>query len=176
MINEALLDGLHPLEIKLLLNTSQDETLTAESIVEKLKYNVGQANQAVSWLAQKELLAEKERRTVISYAITDLGHEYRDKGTPEKRILDEIQKGPIYLSELPSKTGLEQKDVGSSFGQMSKKGALYLTEDKKVFTKMTIEEIRPIFVDPKMELLEKLSTAESIPADDLNSAAQALAA
>lgn len=176
MINEALLDGLHPLEIKLLLNTSQDEILSAESIVEKLKYNVGQANQAVSWLAQKELLAEKERRTVISYAVTDLGRDYLEKGTPEERILDRVAQGPAPLAELPALTGLEQKDVGSAFGQMSKKGALSLDGEKRIIPSQPMKEIRAVFATPKKELLTKLAAVESVAADDLSPEARALAA
>ncbi len=181
MINEALLDGLHPLEIKLLLNTEQDETLTAESIVKKLNYNVGQANQAVSWLAQKELLAEKERRTVISYAITDLGKEYIKSGTPKKRIIDYLdlckQEGkPIYVSNLAQETKLEQRDAGSSFGQMSKMGALFVTDDKQISTKSSLDEIRAIYINPEIELLERLNEAESVAADDLSPEARALAA
>ncbi|MBN2352949.1 MAG: phenylalanine--tRNA ligase subunit alpha [Spirochaetales bacterium] len=175
MNNNTILEGLHPLEIKLLLGLPQEESLTAAAIEAKLGYNTSQANQVLSWLAQKGLVREAARRTIVSYALTDLGKDYLEKGTPEELILNSLKNGPIYVSELAQKTGLEQKDAGSSFGQMSKKGFLYVTEDKHISTKAADEEIRAIFVTPKKVLLQRLSSSESIPEDELDNDARALA-
>ena len=45
MDKNTILEGLHPLEIKLLLGLPQEEPLTADALVTKLGYNVSQANQ-----------------------------------------------------------------------------------------------------------------------------------
>jgi hypothetical protein len=165
MDNNTILEALHPLEIKLLLGLPQEEPVTADTLVLKLGYNVGQANQALSWLAQKELVRESARRTVVSYALTDLGREYQTKGLPEERLLALVkQEGPLLLPEIAQKLGLENKDIGSAFGVLSKELAAGLNEEKKVVIK---DETRALSVASTRALLEALAGVESAAEDEL---------
>jgi phenylalanyl-tRNA synthetase alpha chain len=104
-----------------------------ESPPARLGYKVGQANQAVSWLGAKGLLEETDRETVVAYELTDLGCEYAEKGTPEERIVGLLdEQGPKRIPEITSALGLENKDVGSAYGGLSKMGVLGMDDEKRV--------------------------------------------
>jgi phenylalanyl-tRNA synthetase alpha chain len=131
---DDILKTLHPLEIKVLLHIKKGEKLTAEKLIQELSFNLGQCNQAFSWLNTKDLLAEKERTTIISYEITELGADYFKNGTPEERIIDLLQKGKkLTLPELAQSLNLENKDVGSAYGILAKDGLLSMNGNKAVF-------------------------------------------
>jgi phenylalanyl-tRNA synthetase alpha chain len=137
----SLVKSLHPLEVKVLLRygdpeaiASGSERLDSARLASELGYKEGHSNQAFSWLSAKGLAAEDGREARTVYELTELGREFWKKGTPEERIIVKIaEKGPMSLPELCSELGLEQKDVGSAFGQLSKEGVLALDEAKKAY-------------------------------------------
>ncbi|MBN2736401.1 MAG: phenylalanine--tRNA ligase subunit alpha [Spirochaetales bacterium] len=146
----SLIKGLHPLEVKVLLNFDGTKAINRDSLTEKLNFNTGQSNQAMSWLVSKELIEEKERATRIKYELTDTGRDYQKTGTPEERILGLIkEKGPHSLPEMAEALGLENKDIGSAFGSMSKSGVLQMNEEKKAV-------IKSGELSAEMKLLRKL--------------------
>ncbi len=123
--------SLHPLEVKVLLNMEGE--LTVEKVLDGLSFNLGQCNQAFSWLSQKKCIEEKEKRKKTLYELTELGREYRENRTPEERIFELLKiEGALALPEIAEKLGLENKDVGSAFGQMSKEKVLTMDGQKKV--------------------------------------------
>ena len=79
------LKSLHPLEIQVLLLPVAP--LTVERVVEDLHFNIGQCNQAFSWLNSKGYIEEKERSVTLEYELTDLGKACQKTGMPEERIL-----------------------------------------------------------------------------------------
>jgi phenylalanyl-tRNA synthetase alpha chain len=125
--------NLHPLEIKVLLNVHQGEEIHNGVLISRLQFNVGQCNQAFSWLAAKNLIEDIRHIEKRSYEITGLGSTYQQDGTPEERILTFVtEKGPASIPELSSALGLENKDVGSAFGSLSKEKVLSMNSDKQV--------------------------------------------
>lgn len=133
----ALLKNLHPLEIKVLKHFKLNETLHAKKLQDILQYKEGHANQAFSWLKLKDLIHEQSRRTAVSYELTELGAAYAQEGTPSERIIALLKaQGPLTLPAIAQALHLENKEVGSSFGQLSKEGAVSMGADKKaVFVK-----------------------------------------
>ncbi|MBR5914815.1 MAG: phenylalanine--tRNA ligase subunit alpha, partial [Spirochaetia bacterium] len=126
--------NLHPLEIKVLLNYKGDD-ITAEQIGSQLGFE-SQSNQIFSWLSGKELIKEKSRTLRTIYELTELGAEYKAKGTPAERILNLVkEKGAMSLPEIASALDLENKDVGTAFGQLSKEGILAMDAEKKASVK-----------------------------------------
>ena len=114
------LKSLHPLEIRLLRHVSKNEEITTERISSELSYKLGQCNQSFSWLAAKEYISELSRKLRTLYEITETGKEYVSKGTPEIRIINHLkEKGPMKMPQIAKDLGLENKDVGSAFGQLS---------------------------------------------------------
>jgi phenylalanyl-tRNA synthetase alpha chain len=123
---------LHPLEVKVLLRYGKKDVISHARLVADLGYNLGQANQALSWLAMKGLVAETDRAARVLYEITELGRECMSKGTGEQRIVDLLAaEGPLPLPEISRKLGIEPKDVGSAFGGLSKDGVLAMDADKR---------------------------------------------
>ena len=105
------LKTLHPLEVRVLLAFDPKSEITPESVTKSVGFNIGQCNQALSWLEAKTLIAETDRRTITEFEITDLGREYADRGTPEERILDHLEKsGPTAIPGLAEALSLENKD------------------------------------------------------------------
>jgi phenylalanyl-tRNA synthetase alpha chain len=130
---ERLIKTLHPLEVRLLLGFPPGEELTVERVREELGFNVGQCNQAFAWLSGKGLLEETGRSRRSEYSITELGREQRGHGTPEQRVVSLLRaEGPLPLPEIASRLGLENREVGSAYGALSKEGVLAMGEDKRV--------------------------------------------
>jgi len=122
---------LHPLEVKVLLHYGSQSPLSHARLVADLGYNLGQANQALSWLAAKELVAETARAQRVFYEITDFGRECIEKGTFEQRIVAQLAQGPLSLPEIAGRLGIEAKDVGSAFGGLNKDKVLAMDPDKR---------------------------------------------
>jgi len=166
-MDKSAIKGLHPLEIRLLLHFDKDEPISADRVMAELSYNLGQCNQAFSWLTGKQFLEEKQREKRIQYALTDLGQNYREHGTPEERIVALVEaKGGQTLPALAEVLGLEQKEVGSAFGSLAKSGLLSLDVEKKVHIKDTArrEGLKSV-----QTLLALFDERETIAQSDLES-------
>ena len=156
--------NLHPLEIKVLLNYRGDE-ITAEQIDAQLGFG-SQSNQIFSWLSGKGLIREKSRTLRTIYELTDLGAEYKSKGTPRERILRLIQaKGAMRLNDIAAALQMENKDVGTAFGQLSKEGILAMDAEKKAEAKNfepsgTMKTIRALLEKGKQIFEADLQEAE----------------
>jgi phenylalanyl-tRNA synthetase alpha chain len=174
---ETIIKTLHPLEIKVLRTVEKGEKLTPDVLRKKLSFNVGQCNQVFSWLSAKELVAELERDSVTLYEITALGREYHTRGTPEERIIALLeQRGELTLPQLAQESGLENKDVGSAFGMLSKEGLLSMNKDKAVFIKDAGQNKRVNCVRELLNLLhEKTSLKDSELSPELQELASSLA-
>ena len=129
---QNVIKNLHPLEIKVLLAYSQKDSLTSEKLQKELDYKEGHANQAFSWLGGKDLVSVVSRIPHTFYEITDIGREMAKTGLPEERIVAYVKdKGASTLPEIATALGLENKDVGSAFGQLSKDGVVKMNAEKK---------------------------------------------
>jgi len=127
------LKSLHPLEIRLLRHVSRNEEITTDRITGELSYKLGQCNQAFSWLSAKSYIVETSRNLRTLYEITITGKDYVSVGTPEVRIINLLKnKGSMKMPGIAEELGLENKDVGSAFGQLSKEGILKMDGDKNV--------------------------------------------
>jgi len=135
--------NLHPLEIRILRLVAEryrkngtPPLVDTPLLVAELGYNVGQCNQATSWLLAKGLLEEEGRTQRTFYELTERGEEYRTKGTPEERILDLLsEKSALTLPEIAAALGLDNRDSGSAFGQMAKEGLVGMDDEKRVTAK-----------------------------------------
>ncbi len=136
MDKDSLIKNLHPLEVRVLLNFVPGQELDVDTLVEKLGYKIGQANQAFSWLIGKELLTEKSRTTRFFYEITDFGRDAQAQGTVEEKMINLVaEKGSLAMTDLAKALGVEQKDMGSAFGSLTKEGVLAMDSEKKVSPK-----------------------------------------
>lgn len=156
---QNIIKNLHPLEIKVLLKYTQNDELSSEKLQNELNYKEGHANQAFSWLSGKNLLSVSNRIPHTYYEITELGKTYLENGIPEEKIISFVKEnGAKTLPEIAAGTGLEQKDVGSAFGPLSKDGVLKMNAEKKVeYTGAAL----PSRISVAKTLLEKASKTEN---------------
>ena len=125
--------GLHPLEVKLLLHFKDDEEIISARVLDELSFNLGQCNQAFSWLSAKELIKEKRRGKRLQFILTESGKESLEKGPPEERIFNLIKTGgPLTLPEISKRLALENRDAGSAFGSLSRARVLAMDGKKQV--------------------------------------------
>ena len=155
----TIIKNLHPLEIKVLLNYSSSDKLTSEKLQKDLGYKEGHANQAFSWLGGKELVKVEERIPHTFYEITECGENLSKNGLIEERVVDFLKKnGAKALPEIASDLGIENKDIGSAFGQLSKEGVLKMNEAKQA--EYTGKEL-PARISVASSLLKKAEAVES---------------
>jgi len=149
--------NLHPLEVKVLRHVALGEDITAERLIRELDYKVGQCNQAFSWLSAKECLVEKSREKYVLYELTETGNEQCKNGLPVERIFNFLKdNGPAALPEIAAALSLEQSDVGSSFGQLTKAKAARLNEERKA--QLVTDEV-PADIKAARGLMEKAVAA-----------------
>ena len=125
-------EQLHPLEVRT-LRVAGEEPFTAADLMAAAGMNLGQCNQAFSWLQGKGLIAERERVREVLYELTDLGERYRREGLPEERMVALLRAaGPLPMPEIASRLGLEQRDVGSAYGALAREGVLAMDGARQV--------------------------------------------
>jgi len=144
---QTTVKNLHPLEVKVLLSYKKGDELSVEKIEKDLGLKSGNGNQALSWLAAKGLISEIRRETAVFYELTGLGGQWKEKGSPEERILELIRKGIERkdtlkrLPEIAQELSMENKDIGSAFGSLSKLGILAMDGDKNVTLTIPLEQL-----------------------------------
>ena len=176
---QSTVKNLHPLEIRILLSCKKGDELTIEKVEKELGFKPGNGNQALSWLVSKGLVCELRRQAVVFYELTDLGREWKEKGSPGERILELVRGGmerKVALQGLPDialALNMENKDIGSAFGQLSKIGVLGLDADKKVVITLPLESLSDPAKNPMLAhfrlirgLLEKAITEGGLLARD----------
>ncbi len=164
---KELTQGLHPLEVRLLLSFDDRTPITTAVLQERMGYNVGQCNQVLSWLAGKGLVEETGRESSVFYELTDLGRQQAEDGTPEERILQAVnQDGPMSLPDLATKLGLENKDVGSAYGKLAKEGAAKMDAEKRVVATGSI----PPSIEIIRSLIDRATGEEALDGAGLSEA------
>ena len=129
---KSFIKNLHPLETKILLKYGLQDELTAAKLETELDFKAGHANQAFSWLSGKKLIAETNRTPHTYFELTDFGRKILAEGFAEERIINFLKdNGPHTLPEIAAKLALENKDVGSAFGGLSKDGVVGMNAEKK---------------------------------------------
>jgi phenylalanyl-tRNA synthetase alpha chain len=153
---QATIKNLHPLEVKVLLSYKRGDELSVEKIEKDLSLKSGNGNQALSWLAGKGLISEIRREAAVFYELTGLGRQWKEKGSPEERILELVRKGierKAALKKLPEiaqELGMENKDSGSAFGSLSKLGILAMDSDKNVTLAIPLEHLADPSINSKL--------------------------
>ncbi|MDR1618788.1 MAG: phenylalanine--tRNA ligase subunit alpha [Treponema sp.] len=142
--------NLHPLEVRIILNYKEGDELTIERVEGDLGLKSGNGNQALSWLAGKGLVAELRRERRVFFELTDTGRQWKERGTPEERIIEFLRVGgPAAigrpgprLPEIAAALKLDNSDVGSAFGVLAKLGALALDGEKRVITALPADQMK----------------------------------
>ncbi|HOK00279.1 MAG TPA: phenylalanine--tRNA ligase subunit alpha [Termitinemataceae bacterium] len=125
--------NLHPLEVRIIRQYKRGDELSIEKVEAELQFKPGNGNQALSWLLGKGLIQEIRREPLVFFELTELGELWAREGTPEERILRLLaQEGALTMGELAQRLKLENKDVGSAYGLLSKANLVVMDEQKRV--------------------------------------------
>ncbi len=151
--------NLHPLEVKVLRQVTRDDEITPEGMIESLGLKIGQCNQAFSWLEGKGCIIEDARHTKVCYELTELGRAFAERGLPSERMYLLVREmtergGYLTLPDVAEALGLENRDVGSAFGMLSKQGVLSMDADKRI--KIAQEKLPEEILTAKELLLQGL--------------------
>lgn len=153
-MNKNQIKELHPLELRVLLCYDERDAFSPADIVADVDLVLGQANQSISWLLQRGLIQEKSRTHEVIFELTELGKEWLEKGSPSQQLLEYAKNNLGTLVELASALNIEQKEVGSAFGVISKSGFAKMNEEKQI-------EILQDGLPEEVILLNKLLSMES---------------
>ena len=162
-------EQLHPLELRALRTAAPDTAFTAADLMASAELNLGQCNQAFSWLLAKGLIAEQGRVQALRYELTALGEQYRREGLPEERIVALLgAAGPLPMPEIAARLGLEQREVGSAYGALAREGVLAMDGARQV--SVTGGGADSARVATLRGLLERLAGGVAVAVEELSAA------
>ncbi len=124
-----LFESLHPLENKFLLAFALDESLSAVSIMERSGLDESRMDMAAGWLVSKALLLVVEQPGESFVTLTVTGTEYREKGTPEQRIINALREGKRFtVKDILESWGMDPSEVSSATGSLKASGVIRIVQ------------------------------------------------
>lgn len=154
--SSAVIDSLHPLEIKVLttLGARQPETvLDGEQLAFAAELEPSQFSMAVEWLLAKELITIQAETVTPVVSLTKVGDEYYRGASPIERVFDAAREAAgtgkrLTIPDLQSQDGLDPSDVSKAVGRLKKEGALLIVQGGCIETtgrpSPTVETLRTL--------------------------------
>lgn len=123
------LESLHPLESKVLLSFQNATSLPATEVQSGSGLDESRLDMASGWLQTKGLLQVKEESVTSSVSLTETGGEYREKGTPEVRIITALREGKQFtVKDVLQSWGMEPTEVSSATGELKTSGVIKIAQ------------------------------------------------
>jgi phenylalanyl-tRNA synthetase alpha chain len=125
----ALLDGLHPLEVRVLLAFGGGSSAAEAALLDTSGLDASRLSMALGWLLTKDAV-HIERETVTRRAsLADAGKRYATDRIPELRILTWLKEGQrLTVGDLRANRGLEPDEVSGAVGGLKGMGAIRIAE------------------------------------------------
>ena len=124
-----LLESLHPLENKLLLCFSQSDSLPALDILKASGHDESRLDMASGWLQTKGLLEVRDDSVTSFVALTEIGRDYLEKGTPELRVIGALREGKQFtVKDVIQSWGMDPSEVSSSVGGLREAGVIKIVQ------------------------------------------------
>lgn len=132
----AVIDSLHPLEIKVLttLGTRPSGTaLESERLAEAAELEPSQLSMAVEWLLAKSLVTVQTETVTPMVSLTKVGEEYYQTASPIERVLAAAREATstgkrLTIPDLQSQGGLDPSDVSKAVGRLKNEGVLLIIQ------------------------------------------------
>ena len=146
---KSIINKLHPLEIGVLKNL--EDGMTWEELTKKTGMQAVEVMRGLQWLQNKSILHISEEVKEL-VRLGENGIIYKEKGLPEKKLLECLKTGSKNLEQIESETRLTNPEINISIGVLKKKSAvelqkqgnetwLFLTEQgKEILDSETAEE------------------------------------
>jgi phenylalanyl-tRNA synthetase alpha chain len=126
---QTLLASLHPLENRFLNAFAADETLNAVQIMDRSGLDESRLDMAAGWLASKGLLSLAGEDVTSLVSLTETGAEYREKGTPENRIIRALREGKRFtVKDIIQSWGMDPSEVSSATGSLKASGVIRIVQ------------------------------------------------
>lgn len=124
----AVIDSLHPLEIRVLAAFSErrDRAVETEQLATVAGLEASQISMAVEWLLAKSLLAVENETVTPIVSLTKTGEQYFEKQSPIELVLSVAREAAgtgkrLTIQDLQTREGLEPSDVSGAIGALKKK-------------------------------------------------------
>ena len=124
-----LLESLHPLENKLLVSFERGGPLPAADLLTVSGLDESRLDMASGWLQTKGLLVVEDESVTSLVSLTDTGSEYREKGTPEMRIIQALREGKQFtVKDIIQSWGMDPAEVSSAVGALKAAGVVQIAQ------------------------------------------------
>ena len=117
----------HDIEKKIIHSLQSDQILTISEIIKKTGLQSDQVRRGIEWLKLKNLVDVKES-TDIHYNFGEKGNEAIENGLPERRLVNEIEKGNTTFDKLKPILGL---DFNAAIAYAKKNDWISITKNEK---------------------------------------------
>ncbi len=132
----AFIDGLHPLEIKVLtvFGTNQaGVSIATEQLATATTLEPSQLSMAIEWLLSKQLLSIKSETITPVVSLTNIGEFYFEQSSPIERVLSAAREASstgkrLTILDLHTKEGLDPSNVSKAVGRLKKEGVLLIVQ------------------------------------------------
>ncbi|MGV8086273.1 MAG: phenylalanine--tRNA ligase subunit alpha [Candidatus Woesearchaeota archaeon] len=155
---QKLVDGLHPLERKLLPLIPKFATISELEKNSKLKEV--EVSRALQWLRNKNLIDIKEDQKQLIFLDTN-GKLYLKQGLPERLFLTSLNR-EMSIKDIEKTSKLSKEEVSVSLGLLKKKGAINITK-KGNDVLVTLTDVGRNII--KKEMLEESFLKKTFPLD-----------
>ncbi len=124
---ENFFESLHPLEVKTLLCFHGRDAASAADIMSASGLDEPRLDMAAGWLQSKGLINVTGESVTPLVSLTDTGNAYRDKGTPEMRIISALREGTQFtVKDIIQSWDMEPTEVSSAVGALKEGGAIQI--------------------------------------------------
>ena len=135
-----VLESLHPLENKFLLAFERSQNLTAKEIMEISGLDESRLDMAAGWLTSKSLIELAGEEVTTFVTLTETGAEYRDKGTPENRIIRALRDGKQFtVKDIIQSWGMDPSEVSSATGSLKANNVISIVQGGTLQLKATAD-------------------------------------
>jgi phenylalanyl-tRNA synthetase alpha chain len=157
--------ALSEIEVKALEALAEGEK-TISGISEKAGIPLDSVRRALAWLKEKEMATVGEGEETL--ALNEKGIEALNKGTPEKRLVEALQKlgGKAALPEAMKESGMQPNEFGAALGTAKRLSLVVFVEGKVSLT--GLEKEWHSKDDEFLEQIKKKAKGkEEVPAKEL---------
>jgi phenylalanyl-tRNA synthetase alpha chain len=129
----TLLDSLHPLENKFLLAFEKGDTLSASEIMNSSGLDESRLDMAAGWVVSRNLVTQTGESVSSTVSLTETGEEYRQRGTPENRIIKALRDGQQFtVKDILQTWGMDPSEVSSATGSLKARGIIRIGQGGRV--------------------------------------------
>jgi phenylalanyl-tRNA synthetase alpha chain len=122
-------ESLHPLEHRFLLAFERSDTLPAKEIMDLSGLDESRLDMTTGWTTAKGLVVTTAENVSALVSLTETGEAYREKGTPETRIIANLREGRQFtVKDIIQTWGLDPSEVSSAVGTLKERNIVRIVQ------------------------------------------------